>query len=74
MKIVKFKNGKYGVRRFSIFSIGFEFLGSQSECWFSFQGGILRNCQFNSIEKCNEVIAAHKKIIEAKKKDIGKAI
>ena len=74
MKIVKFKDGKYGVRRFNWSILGFEFLGPQGRCWFTFQEYILDFCHFDSIEKCHTVFSAFKDIEARKKKDIGKPV
>ena len=74
VKIVKFKDGKYGVRRFNWSYLCFEFLCPQFQCWFTFQGNILKYCHLESVEKCHTVFSAFKDIEARKKEDIGKPI
>ena len=74
VKIVKFKDGKYGVRRFNWSILEFEFLDRDSFYWFIDGGCIFKHCHFDSIEKCNKVFSAFKDIEARKKKDIGKPI
>ena len=52
MKIVKFDDGTYGVRRWFF---GYEFLSS-SLCWHSTPEGINMYCRFDTVEDAREVM------------------
>ena len=48
MKIVKFNNGKYAVRRFSILALGYEYknlmIGGHSSFWWSRRSEYFKDC------------------------------
>lgn len=60
MKIVKFKNGKYGVRRRSIF--GYRFLGRNRDHWWFDLRHVHRWAEFETLE---EATAAFNDITDA---------
>ena len=49
MKIVKFKDGTYGVRK-GCWLFGYEFLAVNGEFWFTLSHNVLENCRFSSLK------------------------
>lgn len=64
MKIVKFKNGTYGIRKWTLF--GYKFLSRSGGYWWHLRSNLLAYCQF---ERLNDA----RKIYEAKN-DYGEVV
>lgn len=54
MKIVRFKNGKYGIRRFNVFRMKHEFKDLKDEYWWEQGSRLMPHCQ-GSEEAVREV-------------------
>lgn len=54
MKLVKFKNGKYGVRTGS-WLLGYEFLCGEYYGWNGLKN-VMKYCQFETLEEAQEII------------------
>ena len=69
MKIVKFNDGKYGVRRFGFFSLGYEFLNlNDLDDWFSKPSWITK---VDTLEDAEKLVS---KLKNSERKDIGEVV
>lgn len=57
MKIVKFNNGKYGVRTYWFF--GWSFIGIDGDYTWRSKEDIIKYCMTNDLEKCKELIKSY---------------
>jgi hypothetical protein len=58
MKIVKFKNGQFGLRKFSVFGYVYKDLKPNSTYWWSLSDGFIDSCKTNSY---NQVVDLYNK-------------
>lgn len=59
MKIVMFKNGKYGIRKWSLFYFGYVFLDLKDHsCWWSNNSRWMLDCQgdLETVERIYELL------------------
>lgn len=72
MKIVKFKDGKYGVRQWSLFDFGYLFLDLNSpKFWWGPDKHFFRNDCRGTLDEVREAIRRHENMKSA---DLGEPI
>jgi hypothetical protein len=68
MEVVKFKNGKFGVRRYGFFGYGYEFAINKSGSWSPKSSKLVQ--EFNS-ELFAEEVLEHVRGIQERDSDMG---
>lgn len=76
MKIVQFKNGKYGARRsnWQLWGLGFEFLSRRGFWNYKTEPSLNRDYSFDTIKEVQLIIKRSKEVERYNKADLGKKV